>query len=111
MKKRSGKYGVVLKKMAKKGTRLISNKIECVMILHEYDILHAFFENLDFILDDYITIPKAYMSHSTTLEKTNLYRKFIDIENFAIKYSSPTDFELTCDDFRINYYESIIFTN
>ena len=106
MKKRSGKYGVVLKKMAKKGTRLISNKIECVMILHEYDILHAFFENLDFILDDYITIPKAYMSHSTTLEKTNLYRKFIDIENFAIKYSSPTDFELTCDDFRINYYES-----
>ena len=106
MKKRSGKYGVVLKKMAKKGTRLTSNKIECVMILHEYDILHAFFEDLDFIIDDYITIPKAYMYHNTTLEKNNLFRKLIDIDNFAIKYFTPTDFILTCDDFRINYYES-----
>ena len=106
MKKRSGKYGVILKKIAKKGTRLTSNKIECVMILHEYDILHAFFEDLDFIIDDYITIPKAYMYHSTTLEKSNLFRKLIDIDNFAMKYFSPTDFILTCDDFRINYYES-----
>ena len=33
MKKRSGKYGVILKKIAKKGTRLTSNKIECVIAL------------------------------------------------------------------------------
>ena len=46
------------------------------------------------------------MYHITTLEKTNLFRKFIDIDNFSMKYYTPTDFILTCDDFRINYYET-----
>ena len=106
IKKRSGKYGVVLKKMAKKGTKLTWNKIEAVMIIHESDITHSFFEDFDFIIDDKITIPKAYMYHCTRLEKTNLFRKIIDIDNFSIQYFSPTEFTLTCDDFRINYYES-----
>ena len=106
IKKRSGKYGVILKKMAKKGTKLSWNKIEAVMIIHENDITHSFYENFDFILDEKITIPKAYMYHCTRLEKTNLFRKIIDIDNFSVQYFTPTEFILTCDDFRINYYES-----
>ena len=106
LKKKSGKYGVVLKKMAKKGTKLIWNKIEAVIIFHESDITHSFFEDFYFIIDDILTIPKATMYHSTTLARNNLFRKFIDIDNFSIKYFSPTDFLLTCDDFRVNYYES-----
>ena len=106
LKKRSGKYGVTLKKIAKKGTKFVWNKIELVAMFHEYDVVHAFFEDFHFILDELIIIPKIYMYHITTLEKTNLFRKFIDIDNFSMKYYTPTDFILTCDDFRINYYET-----
>ena len=106
LKKRSGKYGVVLKKMAKKGTKLVWNKIEGVVIFHETDITHCFFEDFCFILDKLITIPKACMYHCTTLEKTNLFRKFIDIDNFKMEYNPYPDFLLTCEDFRVNYYES-----
>ena len=106
LKKRTGKYGVTLKKIAKKGTKFVWNKIELVTIFHEYDIVHAFFEDFNFILDELLIIPKVYMYHITTLERTNLFRKFIDIDNFSMKYFTPTDFILTCDDFRINYYET-----
>ena len=107
-KKRNGKYGVVLKKMAKKGKKFIWNKIEAVIAFHENDIVQAFFEDFDFVLDELLTIPKAYMYHCTTLQKNNIFRKFIDIDNFSIKYYSPSDFLLTCEDFRINYYESFM---
>ena len=104
--KTSGKYGVKLKKRAKKGTKLVWNKLEAVIIFHENDITHSFFENFVFILDKLITIPKAYMYHNTILKKNNLFRKFIDIDNFSMEYYTPTDFNLSCDDFYINYYES-----
>ena len=104
--KRSGKYGVVLKKMAKKGKKLIWNKIEAVIAFHENDITHAFFEDFYFVIDELLTIPKVSMYHCATLEKNNLFKKFIDIDNFSIKYYTPKDFLLTCEDFRINYYDS-----
>ena len=106
LKKRTGKYGISLKKRAKKGTKLVFNKIEAVIIFHEDDITHSFYEDFVFVFDEYLSIPRAYMYHSTVLEKNNLFNKFIDIENFSIKFYSEYEFTLNCEDFKINYYEA-----
>ena len=106
LKKRVGKYGILLKKRAKTGTKLVWNKIEAVIIFHENDITHSFYEDFVYVVDEQLTIPKAYMYHSTIIEKNNLFNKFIDIENFSIKFFSIYEFTLACDDFRINYYEA-----
>jgi hypothetical protein len=101
-----GKYGILTKKRAFTGTKLIWNKLEAVIIFHEEDITHSFFEDFVFIIDKQLTIPKAVMYHSTILEKNNLFNKFIDIENFNITYLSDNEFNLVCEVFKINYYEA-----
>ena len=106
LKKRVGKYGILTKKRAFTGTKLIWNKLEAVIIFHEEDITHSFFEDFVFIIDKQLTIPKAVMYHSTILEKNNLFNKFIDIENFNITYLSDNEFNLVCEVFKINYYEA-----
>ena len=106
LKKRVGKHGIVLKKKKKVGTKLVWNKLELVMILHENDITHSFFEDFVFVVNEQLTIPKASMYHSTSLEKNNLFNKFIDLENFSIRFFSDYEFTLSLDDFRINYYEA-----
>jgi hypothetical protein len=106
LKKRVGKHGIIIKKRARNGTKLIWNKIELVMIFHEEDITHSFYEDFVFVVNEQLTIPKAVMYHSTALEKNNLFNKFIDIENFSIRFFSDYEYTLSCDDFKINYYES-----
>ena len=108
LKKRVGKYGILTKKRARTGTKLVFNKLEAVIIFHEDDITHSFYEDFVFVVNEYITIPKACMYHSTALEKNNLFNKFIDIENFSIRFFSDYEFTLNCEDFKINYYESYI---
>ena len=105
-KKRIGKYGILTKKRAKTRTKLVWNKIELVMIFHEDDITHSFYEDLVFIVNERLTLPKAYMYHNSTLEKNNLFNKFIDIENFYVEFYSDYEFTLNCEDFKINYYEA-----
>ena len=108
LKKRVGKYGILTKKRARTGTKLVFNKLEAGIIFHEDDITHSFYEDFVFVLNEYITIPKAFMYHSTSLEKNNLYNKFIDIENFSVRFFSDYEFTLNCEDFKINYYEAYI---
>ena len=108
LKKRIGKHGIVLKKRAKTGTKLVWNKMEGVMIFYENDITHSFFEDFVYVINEQMSISKAYMSHSTVLEKNNLFNPFIDIENFSIRFYSDYEFTLTCYDFKINYYEATI---
>ena len=107
-KKKIGKYGISIKKRAKTRTKLSWNKIEGVMIFHEDDITHSFFEDLVFIVNERLTLPKAYMYHNSTLEQNNLFNKFIDIENFYVEFYSDYEFTLNCEDFKINYYEAYI---
>ena len=108
LKKRIGKHGIVLKKRAKTGTKLVWNKLEGVMIFYENDITHSFFEDFVFVINEQLSISKACMFHSTVLEKNNLFNPFIDIENFSIRFYSDYEFTLTCYDFKINYYEATI---
>ena len=108
LKKKVGKFGILIKKRAFTGTKLVWNKLEAVIIFHEEDITHSFFEDFVFVIDKQIVIPKAVMYHSTILEKNNLFNKFIDIENFYITYLSDTEFNLVCEVFKINYYEAYI---
>ena len=105
-KKTVGKHGIIIKKRARNGTKINFNKLELVMLFHEEDITHSFYEDFVFAVNEQLTIPKAVMYHSTVLERNNLFNKFIDIENFSIRFFSDYEFTLSCDLCKINYYES-----
>ena len=55
LKKRVGKHGILIKKRAKTGTKLVWNKIEAVIIFHENDITHSFYEDFVFVVDEQLT--------------------------------------------------------
>ena len=94
-------------KKRKTTIKLTWNKIEAAFIVHEIDMFHWFLEDVVFIEEEELTIPKFIFYHSTILQKNHIFHKFLDITGFTIKFRNDYDeMELYIDEFRINYYES-----